>query len=74
MSDPNHDELDEPYEAIVAAQAMLEAASEILRGHEVSSDLTDISNRLNDERLRLLGNGLQRPFWVSELIAERTKP
>lgn len=30
MENPDHDEMDEPYEDIVAAQAMLQSAAELL--------------------------------------------
>jgi ferric iron reductase protein FhuF len=67
MENPDHDEMDEPYEDIVAAQAMLQSAAELLRGHQVADKIESINNQLNRERLELLGNGQKRPFWVSEL-------
>lgn len=67
MQNPDHDEMDEPYEDIVAAQAMLRSAAELLRGHQVAGKIESINNQLNRERLDLLGNGQERPFWVSEL-------
>lgn len=61
----------EPYEAYVAAQSHLDAAIDVLRGSvdedEVCADLHRIRNALNAERLALLGNGKERPFWVSDL-------
>jgi hypothetical protein len=61
----------EPYEAYVVAQAHLDSAIDALRGSvdedEICADLHRIRNVLNEKRLALLGNGKERPFWVSDL-------
>ena len=59
--------MDEPYENLVAAVALIDAAMEQLEGHEACADLNDIRNDLNRGRLALLGNGQSRPFYVSDL-------
>lgn len=60
--------MDEPYEDLVAAIALIDAAIEHLgEDDEETSDLNDIRNRLNHRRVELLGGGLERPYYVSDL-------
>lgn len=59
---------DEPYEALVVAISMIDAAIEHLgEDDEEVEGLNETRNRLNDRRIELLGGGLGRPFYVSDL-------
>ena len=59
--------MDEPYENLTAAIALIDAAVDQISGHEHQEQLDRIRNDLNAERLSLLGGGTARPYHVSDL-------
>ena len=63
---------DEEYEALVAAICFIDAAIQTLKRFEpASTDFTNLHqtrNRLNAQRVKILGNGGSRPFFVSEVV------
>lgn len=69
------------YEAIVAAISHLDAATSALddagfvgdsHAYEISRMVSRLREQLNTTRVALLGNGQARPFYVAEVIAERS--
>lgn len=62
------------YEELVQMIGHIKAATDIGFGRaddlppDLLDELTDIQNRLNDQRLAMLGNGSARPFDVADLI------
>ena len=64
---------DEPYEALVAAMAFIDAASDALEGSGIDywddwrDALHSIRNEIDRERIDLLGNGQTKPWHVSDL-------
>lgn len=62
----------EDYESLAIAMAMIDAAIEHLeetgKHDDAVSQLLDIRNDINDDRVELLGNGKKRPFHVSDLM------
>lgn len=67
------------YEELVGAIAHIDAAKNIIFGHErdsmvleqVANDLNEARNTLNDQRVRMLGNERNRPFNVDDLIRSK---
>lgn len=66
----------EKYECLVTAIAMLDAASEALEdsqdpdAREDGIELLHIRNRLNSQRIALLGKGPERPWFVSDITKQ----
>ncbi|UWQ29928.1 hypothetical protein [Leisingera sp. M523] len=62
------------YEELVQMIGHIKAATAIGFGRdgdlppEVLDELTDIQNRLNGQRLAMLGNGRERPYDVADLM------
>ncbi len=63
--------MDEEYEALVTAMAMIDGAMKALDDAGICEDEIDalhlMRNDINKQRLALLGNGQDRPFYVSDL-------
>lgn len=62
---------DQDYETLCVVIALLEAAQTALSNSELLEDdaetLLAIQNRMNRHRLALLGNGQEKPYYVSSL-------
>lgn len=62
------------YEELVQMIGHIKAATAIGFGRDddlppdILDELTDIQNRINRQRLTMLGNGLDRPYDVADLI------
>lgn len=65
------DYTDEPYEAVTVAIAHLDAAIDTLGHSERTRPIYALRTELNHERLELLGNGRNRPFWVGEALQSK---
>lgn len=68
------------YEELVQMIGLIRAATSIGFGREndlpdsILDDLTEIQNKLNNQRLEMLGNGRSRPFDVDDLIRSLPEP
>ncbi|ARE40888.1 hypothetical protein RGUI_2747 [Rhodovulum sp. P5] len=58
---------DDPYEALTVAMTLIDAALVALGDHDEAPALLDCRNRINSERVALLGNGAARPFSVADM-------
>lgn len=64
------------YEELVGAIAHIDAAKNMIFGYErdstaleqIANELNDTRNRLNTMRLKMLGNGTDRPFNMDDVI------
>ena len=71
---------DEPYEALVAAMAFIDAASDALKGSGIGywddwrDALHELRNEINEKCVEILDTGRAKPWHVSDLLATKETP